>query len=108
MPLLLPLPVTLTFSTPSNTANTAASGGKTQVISMTVWPAEEPEDENMAHPILRARQALRCAEAQTESAEYADGDIEAGPGMVAPEMLSLARQMWSLRTLRALAPKRGQ
>lgn len=57
---------------------------------MTLWPAEETEDENMAHPILRARQALRCAEAQTESAEYADGDIEAGPGIIAPEMLPLA------------------
>ena len=42
--------------------------------------AGEPEDEEMAHPIQRARQALRNAELHAESAEYVDGDIEAGPG----------------------------
>jgi hypothetical protein len=36
----------------------------------------------MAHPILRARQALRSAEMQAERAE-SDGDIEAGPGKLA-------------------------
>lgn len=38
----------------------------------------------MAHPILRARQALRSAELQAERAEsFTDGDVEAGPGKLA-------------------------
>ena len=44
----------------------------------------ETEDEDMAHPIQRARQALRNAEVHAESAEYPDGDIEAGPGEAVP------------------------
>ena len=38
----------------------------------------------MAHPIQRARQALRNAELQAESAEDVDGDIEAGLGEAVP------------------------
>ena len=46
--------------------------------------AGETEDEDMAHPIQRARQALRNAELQAESAEDVDGDIEAGLGEAVP------------------------
>ena len=42
----------------------------------------ETEDEDMAHPIQRARQALRNAELHAESAE--DGDIETGAGEAVP------------------------
>ena len=46
--------------------------------------AGDTENEDMAHPILRARQALRSAELQAERAEsFTDGDVEAGPGKLA-------------------------
>ncbi len=44
----------------------------------------ETEEEDMAHPIQRARQALRNAELHAESAEYPDGDVESGPGQGLP------------------------
>ena len=42
----------------------------------------ETEEEDTAHPIQRARQALRNAELHAESAE--DGDIETGAGEAVP------------------------
>ena len=44
--------------------------------------AEEIEEEDMAHPIQRARLALRNAEVQTEQADgnQTEDDIEAGHG----------------------------
>ena len=49
--------------------------------------AEETEEEDMAHPIQRARQALRNAEAQTEQADgnQAEVDLEAGHGERPPK-----------------------
>ena len=54
--------------------------------------AGETEEEDMAHPIQRARQALRNAEAQTEQADgnQTEDDIEAGPGEGPPGLESLA------------------
>ena len=50
--------------------------------------AGDTENEDMAHPILRARQALRSAELQAERAEsFTDGDIEAGPGKLADKYI---------------------